>query len=56
MLEIADLDHAAALCEVICIREGLSKFSNSEFSADDIVTLIRLPGCRKTDSFYSICN
>jgi len=49
LLEIADLDRAAALREVIFIREGLSTFSNSDFSADDIDTFIRLLGCRTTD-------
>jgi len=32
-LDIADLDRAVALREVIFIREGLSEFSNSDFSA-----------------------
>jgi len=42
MLDIADLDRAVALCEVIFIREGLSEFSNSDFSADDVDAFIRL--------------
>ena len=49
LLEIADLDRAVALHEVISIREGLLKFSNSDFSADDVDTFIRLLGCRTTD-------
>ena len=49
LLEIADLDRAVALHEVIFIREGLSKFSNSDFSADDVDTFIRFLGCGTTD-------
>ena len=51
LLEITDLDRAVALHEVIFIREGLSKFSNSDFSADDVDTFIGLRslGCRTTD-------
>jgi len=47
-LDIADLDRAVALREVIFIREGLSEFSNSDFSADDADAFIRLRGCRIT--------
>jgi len=47
-LDIADLDRAVALREVIFIREGLSEFSNSNFSADDVDAFIRLLGCRIT--------
>jgi hypothetical protein len=49
LLEIADSDRAEALRKVIFIREGLSKFSNSDFSADDVDTFIRLSGCRTID-------
>jgi len=48
MLDIADLDRAVALREVIFIREGLSEFSNSDFSADDVDAFIRFLGCRIT--------
>jgi len=47
-VDIADLDRAVALREVIFIREGLSEFSNSDFSADDVDAFIRLLGCRIT--------
>jgi len=43
MLDIADLDRAVALREVLFIREGLS-----DFSADDVDAFIRLLGCRIT--------
>jgi hypothetical protein len=49
LLEIADLDRAVALSEVIFIREGPSKFSSSDFSTDDVDTFIRLLGCRTID-------
>jgi len=45
MLDIAELDRAVALREVIYIREGLSEFSNSDLSADDVDAFIRLLGC-----------
>jgi len=48
MLDIADLDRALALREVIFIREGLSEFSNSDFSANDADAFISLLGCRIT--------
>jgi hypothetical protein len=48
-LEIADLDRAVALRDAIFIREGLSKFSNSDFSADDVGTFNRLVVRRTTD-------
>jgi len=44
MLDIADLDRAVVLREVIFIREGLLEFLNSDFSADDVNTFIRLLG------------
>jgi hypothetical protein len=49
LLEIANLDRPVALREVIFIREGLSKFSNGDFSAYDVDTYTRLLGCRTTD-------
>jgi hypothetical protein len=49
LLVIAHLNRAVALRGVIFIREGLSKFSNSDFSADAVDTFIRLLGCRMTD-------
>jgi len=40
LYDIADLDRAVALREAIFIREGLSEFSNSDFSADDQLMLL----------------
>jgi len=48
MLDIADLDRAVARHEVIFIRESLSEFSNSYFSADDVDAFILLLGFRIT--------
>jgi len=41
MIDIADLDRAVDLREVIFIREGLSEFSNNDVSADDVDAFIR---------------
>jgi len=52
MFEIADLDRAVALRKVNFITEGLSKLSNSYFSADDVNTFSSLLDCRLTDCLY----
>jgi hypothetical protein len=36
------IDQATALCEMIYVREGLYKFSNSDFNMADAESLIRL--------------
>ena len=44
-LNVESIDRAIALREVIYVREGLYKFSNSNFSTDDVNSLIQLLAC-----------
>jgi hypothetical protein len=44
-LNVESIDRATALREVIYVREGLYKFSNSIFSTDDVNTMIQLLAC-----------
>jgi hypothetical protein len=45
MLNIDATDQAIALRKVIHVREGLYKFSNSDFNTADAETLICLLAC-----------
>ena len=44
-LNVESIDRATALREVIYVREGLYKFSNSNFSTDGVNSLIQLLAC-----------